>query len=300
MVGIFLLFFWIGLGMLLARQKWVSISSAQLNLSIINIVLPATTLLYISRLSISLQLIYPISVAWIIFILAWVLFALLGHWLKWDRATIGCMILCCGLGNTAFLGYPIIKTLFGKAGLGIAIIVDQPGTFLVLSTLGILVAALYAAGRITILAVLRRIFTFPPFLAFILALFLLFTGLALPSFVTHVLRAFSYTLVPLALVAVGMQLKPHLGDINKPPLAIGLGYKLVLAPIVIYLFMVFLKTEALSLQVSTLQAAMAPMITGAILAANYELRPPLAYAFLNVGIPLSFITLVVWYAFLML
>jgi predicted permease len=47
----------------------------------------------------------------------------------------GCLILTAGLGNTSFLGFPIIEALYGQEGMKTAILVDQPGTFVVLSTL---------------------------------------------------------------------------------------------------------------------------------------------------------------------
>jgi predicted permease len=55
----------------------------------------------------------------------------------------GCLILTAGLGNTSFLGFPIIEALYGQEGMKTAILVDQPGTFVVLSTLGIIVATMY-------------------------------------------------------------------------------------------------------------------------------------------------------------
>jgi len=40
---------------------------------------------------------------------------------------------------------------------------------------------------------------------------------------------------------------------------------------------------------------MAPMITGAILASNYGLKPKLSSMMVGVGIPLSFLSLAFWY-----
>ncbi len=41
--------------------------------------------------------------------------------------------------------------------------------------------------------------------------------------------------------------------------------------------------------------AMAPMITGAILASSYGLKPKLSSMMIGFGIPLSFLTLAIWY-----
>jgi predicted permease len=50
----------------------------------------------------------------------------------------------------------------------------------------------------------------------------------------------------------------------------------------------------LLLKTAVLQAAMAPMISGGILAVSHRLNPPLANAMVGLGIPLSFITVPLW------
>jgi predicted permease len=69
---------------------------------------------------------------------------LLGKKYGWSKK-IGCLILTAGLGNTSFLGFPIIEALYGQEGMKTAILVDQPGTFVVLSTLE-LSATMYSKG----------------------------------------------------------------------------------------------------------------------------------------------------------
>jgi len=51
----------------------------------------------------------------------------------------------------------------------------------------------------------------------------------------------------------------------------------------------------LSVDVAILEAAMAPMITGSILASAYGLKPKLSSMMLSVGIPVSFITVLFWH-----
>jgi predicted permease len=49
------------------------------------------------------------------------------------------------------------------------------------------------------------------------------------------------------------------------------------------------------IEVSIMEAAMAPMITASILASTHGLKPRLSSMMIGYGIPLSFITLTVWY-----
>jgi malate permease and related proteins len=76
----------------------------------------------------------------------------------------------------------------------------------------------------------------------------------------------------------------------------GLGYKLVLIPLVILiLFKYVFLMQGLIFQVSVMEAAMAPMITGSIIAITHDLEPKLASLLVGIGIPLSFFTLGIWY-----
>jgi predicted permease len=56
--------------------------------------------------------------------------------------------------------------------------------------------------------------------------------------------------------------------------------------------------KGLSVDVSIIESAMAPMITGAILASSYGLKPRLSSMMVGLGIPLSFITTAFWYLIL--
>ena len=119
-----------------------------LNHFVIYISLPALALYYIPKIEISSQLLYPIGVAWIGFALSFLFFYTIGKWFGWSKKLIGCLILTGGLGNTSFVGFPVIEALYGQDGLQTAIIVDQPGSFVVLATLGIIVASLFSKGEV--------------------------------------------------------------------------------------------------------------------------------------------------------
>ncbi|HEX9079485.1 MAG TPA: AEC family transporter, partial [Desulfuromonadaceae bacterium] len=100
-------------------------------------------------------------------------------------------------------------------------------------------------------------------------------------------------------VSVGFQL--HLGGLREVlrPLAAGLVYKLLLGPALIYLlYVVILGATGVTTQVTVFEAAMAPMITAGIIAADHDLEPPLVTMLVGIGIPLSFVTLHFWHMFL--
>ncbi len=267
-----------------------------LNAAIINICLPALAILHLPKLKFEVGLWMPVATAWLVFAGAMVFFKLLQGMLKFDNLTLGCLTLTCGLFNSAFIGLPVINALFGEEGLRLAILVDQAGSFLVLSTLGTLVGFHYSTGSLNLMVVAKKVLTFPPFIGFVVGGALLLLQIEVAPFVAAVLGIFAKALTPIALISLGLQLDLKFMDVDGKVVGFGLAYKLILAPLAIFmLFGVALKNESLAMKVSVMQAAMAPMISGGILANTLGLNPKLSNAIIGLGIPLSFITLAVWY-----
>ncbi|GGB75345.1 transporter [Flavobacterium suaedae] len=267
-----------------------------LNQFVIYISLPALALYYIPKITVSTKLLFPLGIAWIGFFLSLLFFIVLGKVFKWSKKLTGCLILTAGLGNTSFVGFPIIEALYGNQGLETAIIVDQPGTFMVMATLGIIVATAYSKESTGTGAMLRKILLFPPFFAFFAGLCMNIAGYDFIGDVQSVLSRLGSTVTPVALVAVGMQLKIERKSKHWRFLTLGLFFKLILTPAFFYiLYKLILNQDGLQTEVSIMEAAMAPMITASILAATNGLKPRLAGMMIGIGIPLSFITLAFWY-----
>ncbi len=264
-----------------------------LNAFIIYISLPAISLRYIPEMELSGQVWYPFLSGWLVLILAVVFFKFISLLLPTDQRTTGCLMMVCGLGNTSFVGYPVVEALYGTAGLKIAVLVDQ-GTFLALATLGVSLAMIFSTGEVKASVIGRRILGFPPFIAFILALLL--SPFSFPNELKIVLEKLGNTLTPLALVSVGLQLTFNFKEVSWASLSLGLCYKLILAPAAIYLlYVVWLGENSLNGQVSVVESAMAPMITASIIASQYELNPPLANLLAGLGIPISLMTVFFWW-----
>lgn len=283
------------LGVLLRRGGRLPESApATLNSFIIHISLPALTLLYIHDIRLTSAFAYVAAMAWLHFGLGAGFFWLVGRILKLPRPTIGALMLTGGLGNTSFFGLPMIETFYGHEGLATGIIADQLGSFLTVSTLGIITAGLYSSGVPDARTIVRKIVLFPPFIALLLALALI--PVEYPLWATTVLKRLGDTLAPLALVSVGFQLRlGHLAG-NGRNLALGLAFKLFLAPLVLYLLLVgAFGAHGLAAQVTLFEAAMPPMITAAIVATEHDLDPPLATLMVAVGLILSFFTLTGWW-----
>jgi predicted permease len=261
---------------------------------IIHVALPALILGQIHGLRLTGDLLWPVLMPWILFALSAAVFVGLARLLKFPAITTGALIITAGLGNTSFVGLPMIETFYGTKDLSTGILIDQLGTYLVLSTAGITVACLFSSSTTSMRDVLPRIVKFPPLIALALAFMLL--PLTYPAWLTGLLHRLSDTLAPLALISVGLQLR--LGELSGRymPLLLGLGFKLIVGPLLLSFFFIGLLSHSGEMtRVTLFEAAMGPQIGGAIVAMQYGLNAPLITLMVGVGITLSFLTLPLWY-----
>lgn len=280
-------------GILIQRYKALPPESYKaVNAWVINIALPAIALKYLPKIEWDISLALPFLTPLLIWVGSYLFIRLIHRFYPMDPHTRAALYLTAGLGNTSFLGFPLTEAYYGEEGLKIAILVDQ-GCFLVMSTLGITSASRASSGgEIKLGAILRKIVSFPPFLAFTLALIL-------PSVISFdpiepLLDILGSTLVPLALFSVGLQLKLRFDRQELRYVNMALIYKLILAPLMIFFIAKGLGMGGLISQISVFEAGMAPMVTGAIIATDYNLRPKLANLILSVGIPISLLTTYLW------
>jgi predicted permease len=291
-----LIFVCLFLGLFLQNVKQIPKNFHKtLNWIVVYICLPALALYYIPKIKWDNQLLFPIGVAWIGFIFAYFFFSFIGKKRGWSRKLIGCLILCAGLSNTSFLGFPIIEALYGEEGLKTAIIVDQPGTFVVLSTLGVFVAAAFSKGNLNSVQILKKIVFFPPFVTFCIACLMNVLDLDFPELTQVFFKLMGKVMTPLALLSVGLQLRFERKSMHWGFLGFGLLYKLILTPaIIFFLYVIVLGQHSKVVEVAIIESAMAPMIMGCILASTNGLKPKLSSMMAGFGIPISFITLIFW------
>lgn len=292
MSNFILIFICLSAGILLRKVKgFPTAAHIPINFWLIYIAVPAVTLRYIPNIHFTAQTLFPLSIAAIIFLTAAAFFKLLGHFLQWEKTTIACLTIVAGLGNTSFIGFPLTEAYFGSEMLPIAILCDQ-GSFLTLSTLGVFVAMQASNSSKGSSSILKKLFQFPPFLAFCTSLFLI--AFPLPVAANLLFEKLGQTLVPLALFSVGLQIDWK-NNTYSMSLIYGLTYKLLIAPLLILGIVYLLFDFDITMKTIVLEAAMAPMITAAIVASQYNLNQNLSNALVSIGIPISFITTAIWY-----
>jgi predicted permease len=257
---------------------------------VLNIALPALVLELIPRVHFDSQLWFLPVAMWLVFAGAWALFAVLGPMLGWSRARTGAVILAAGLGNTALVGFPLIEALRGKEGVALAVITDQLGCLIALAVGAITVAAVYSGGKPEPRVIARRILLFPAFHAMILGFIVSALG-GWPEALEGVFARVGATLTPVALFSIGAQFTLHLDRSRLGATAAALSWKLALAPLLIYALGVAVGIQGLVLTVAVLQAAMAPMVSTAILADQYGLERDVTSMALGAGILISLFTI---------
>ena len=269
-------------GMVLSVNWWV-----------MRIALPALVLARVPEIKLDAHLWFPVAAMWLTFFGAWLLFALLGRALHWPKRRVGALVLLAGLGNTSFMGYPIMQALHGSPGLALAVVADQVGSFPLLAAAGVLVASLSSGSEVRPALIARNLLAFPSFIALFVALAAGALG-GWPKPVVDTLNVIGDTMTPLSLFSVGMQFRLQMQASQVAPLSVALGWKLLLAPLLTWALGLAAGIGGLTLTVSVLQAGMAPMISAAILADQYQLDPPLANTVLGAGIVLSMVSVPLW------
>ncbi len=260
-----------------------------LNKFVIYISLPAMILYQIPKITISFDLIIPIIVAWMVMTLSAIIILILSKSFNFSKEITGSLLLVGIMGNTSFLGIPIINAYYGQSALPYVIVYDQLGSFLALATFGTFIASYYSSKNTTSFKIIIiKVLTFPPFISLLLALCLI--NIPYPETLASVFNYLGKTIVPIALFAVGLQLQLKLPKKDLLPFSTALGVKLIISPFLAFTLCFLFFWESDVSIISIMEAGMGPMITAGAVASMAGLAPRLTSSIVGYGILISFIT----------
>jgi predicted permease len=266
-------------------------ASDVLNRFVIDVCLPATILRLVPTLRMRWDLLLLVITPWALVLLAFVCARGLRRALRLDAHTSAVLLLCTALSNTSFLGFPLIGALRGEAAISLAAVYDQLGSFLILCTVApLVVARASGGGSLSARETVKRVLTFPPFLALLLALVPWPTQ---PVWLTQVLLQLSRALIPAAMFAVGLRLRIT-PPAQRATFAFALTLKLVLLPAFALALALLYGAAPEVRDVAVLESAMPAMITAGALAMAANVAPELAAALIGWGIVLAQITVPAW------
>jgi malate permease and related proteins len=258
--------------------------------AVITVTLPALILAKLPELALGTDLLVPVGVAWGCIGLAFAIVLLGARRHGWDRRTTGALLLVTPLGNTTFLGLPMVEALLGKAELTRALAFDQLGTFLALSTYGAVIAAHWGSGDAGWRPVLARLVRFPPFLA-VVASFAL-RWLALPDGLDDALGWIGRFVAPLAMLALGLRFRIAASDRGRTAAVWSLTTKMVVLPLAVLAVALGLGVQRdPAWSASVLEAGMPPMVTAGVVAARAGLDEELATTVVGIGLVIALVTI---------
>lgn len=284
----------LALGVLFARLRALPENSADvLNRVVLYVCLPAAVLTYVPHLHLNSSLVGLVLLPWLLTPLAAALVWLCSRGFGFRREQHAALLLCVALTNSSFIGFPMVRALLGDASLPYAVVYDQFGTFVLLSTFGLYVLARYSGDHPpTAAMILARVLRFPPLWALLVAITLM--PERAPAWIETALKSLADAMLPLVMLAVGFSLRLRLPAEELRPLAVGLGLKLLLLPALSWPLAWALGLHGTMLRAGVLESAMPTMITAAALAISHRLAPRLAAAMAGYSILLSLLTLPLW------
>lgn len=274
----------LAIGILLQKSDAPADFAKSLNFFVIYVSLPATVLVQVPKIQFDFSALGVILMPWLLLpiVIAIVMLMTRNH----PPQTRAALLLVMPLGNTSFVGIPIVHTLLGEEAIPYVLMYDQFGTFLILSLYGAAVIARYETGMFHKRLILKKLLFFPPF---IFLVFALLVG-EMPLGIQPYLQLLSSTLVPLALVSVGYSMKFG-GEVDYGLFTQSLVLKLLIMPLVAFGILFVMGTEPLALKTAVLESGMPSMITAGSLAIAAGFAPALSAALVGYGIIFALVTL---------
>ena len=250
-----------------------------LNNLVVYITMPSTVFLTIiknvSPDELPLFIKLPISI-FFIFTLCGILGYLVGKYLRLERKSVGGLILVSALGNTGFLGYPVIYGFYGDPGLVRAIFCDM-GSVIASLLIGTLVGITFGESKgenATSLYIIKRLLRFPPFIACILSICFIILGIGvedIPNFLVDTLNYLSRATVPLIMISLGLSLSPSSTKFGIKYGILALLIRMGFAPILAVIFSTLFSIEGLERDVLILQSSMPSAMMSLVFSLLYRL-----------------------------
>ncbi len=279
----------VGVGMLLQRQGLVRREDVPvLNNLIVNLAMPSLVFLSMQKAEVSIGLLkIPVLANLVTGIGMAVAFGL-SRLLRLDRASAGVFILASGFGNTSFVGFPLIISVFGQENLVYGVFYDQFCSGMTGLSLGAAIAATYGTETTATRTGWKDFLRFPPLWGLILGM--LARGVVLPPALLKSLEHLSQLVVPLVMLSLGLSLRPETLGRSLRLVLLACGIKLVLSPLVLVAATRFIPLSPIAFQVSLVEAAMPSMMMTLSLAIKYRLNVELVAEIILVSLLLSTVT----------
>lgn len=259
--------------------------------------LPAMVFIKIYPLTLDLKIINLVCMFNTIIIANLLLAYAIGKFLKLEKNILATFMVVATFGNTSFIGFSYIDAFYGQDYVVYALIYDLFGSFLLVVSLGVFVINWGNGQTMKLKTIFKSVILFPPIVMFFITV--ICKLLPVPNFVMNTAQTIGSTLVPLAMIAIGMKLEMKNIFYKFKITSLALFLKMIIMPIlVIILFSIFYTLEDTWSKATILEVAMPPMTTAVILAIKGGLDERFAINTLVIGVIASLATVTGFYLFL--
>ncbi len=206
--------------------------------------------------------------------------------------TQGSFILSAMVGNTGFLGYPIVLAVYGTQYFAWAIFYDLLGSLFGTWGLGVALAG-HFGGRATNLWQSSKVILINPAL-WSFGFGLLFRQVQIPQLAEFYLEKLAWSVIVLSLLLMGMRLSKINSWHNLPSGAIAIGIKMLLVPLILGISLKILGLTSTPAKIILLQTAMPPAFSTLIIAETFNLDSDLTVTTIALGTVILLLTLPMW------
>ena len=264
-------------------------------------------IIYFSLPAIVFSKIYPLQldtkILWLIFMFMAIIFFNLflsycvGKMMRLNRVTLATFMIMATFGNTSFIGFSYIDAFYGQDYIVYGVIYDIFGSFLLLVSVGMIIITWGSGRKNSILNISKSIFLFPPMIIFFITIFS--KNFEVPKFIIYTSQNLGSTLVPIAMIAIGMKLELKHIFSRLHIVTVAVVLKMLIVPIIIlFTFKYFYGVDETWVKVTLIEVAMPPMTMAAVLAIKGGLDEKIAINSLVLGVIVSLFTITLFTSYL--
>jgi len=264
-------------------------------------------IIYFALPSVVFSKIYPLALdvkifGLILMFMGFILFNLalsyfVGKLLKLDKILLATFMIVATFGNTSFIGFSYIDAFYGQDYILYGLIYDFFGSFLLLVSVGMFVITWGASGKNNIKSIIKSVVLFPPMVVFFITI--ISKNVVVPEFLLITMKSLGSTLVPIAMIAIGMKLEMKYIFERFYIVSSALALKMIIVPGIVLLgFGYFYNLEETWVKVTIIEVAMPPMTMATVLAIEGGLDEKLAINALVIGVLVSLISITMFTTYL--
>ena len=264
-------------------------------------------IIYFSLPAIVFSKIYPLSldtkILWLILMFMGIIFFnvflsyTIGKMMRLNRVTLATFMIMATFGNTSFIGFSYIDAFYGQDYIVYGVIYDIFGSFLLLVSVGMIIITWGSGRKNSVLNISKSIFLFPPMIMFIITIFA--KNFEIPKFLIYTSTNLGATLVPIAMIAIGMKLELKHIFTKLHIVTVAVVLKMLIIPIIVlFVFKYFYGIDETWVKVTIIEVAMPPMTMAAVLAIKGGLDEKIAINSLVLGVIVSLFTITLFTSYL--